>query len=527
MISVVDDARYRSKVYLDTYLVAASMKEDNGATNATTATMYNLPNVPLKLLFFGTLNYDAVFTIGEPNTQVTTGHNNKAYKYAEEIPINIYAVDKTGLTATKLLWQCECELRRIVESYANSTGTLRVLRRTKPNAQYLGGFFLYSVECVLSYMRPAAQAQTTATISYYNGFLDDFDNGIYRSTTYTATSNGAAGGTTIINTVHTEANDFWNGRTVKMLTGTCAGEEQKITDFDAGTDTLTVDAFTAQIDSADTYLISNWAETEDGNTATVTTSSDDYLAITVSASAGNKLCYYSYPSEATNHTTNLTIATTTYTKIRWRYICGDASVKARIDLVFSDASTQTVLVATNNVGWTVGSATITTAKTLDHIRVYATAATGTVYYDFIQVYKGDFTFPNIVGINGNFNPRLVKTAIPGKGGSDTQGLGTEDAEFDVTCDLSISNDTNDWMRPQGNLTKTDYKDGQVFWEIVHRSYNDPWVWIDTESEQLKVNLSIPREDQVSDIHTLTLHATEYRKSSANSEYVYQRFGNDQ
>ena len=505
------------------------MKEDDTVTNATTATMYNLPNVPLKLLFFGTLNYDAVFTIGEPNTQVTTGHNNKAYKYAEEVPINIYAVDKTGLTATKLLWQCECELRRIAELYSNATGTLRVLRRTKPNQQYLGGFFLYSVECVLSYMRPAAQAQTTATVSYYNAFLDDFDNGIYGSTVYTATSNGAAGGTTIVNTTHTEANDFWNGRTVKMLTGTCLGEVQKITDFDAGTDTLTVDAFTAQIDSGDTYLIGNWQETEDGNTATLDVESDDWLDITVSASAGNKVCYYSYPSEATNHTSNLSISTTVYTKIRWRAICSDTSIKARIDLVFSDASTQSVLAATNYQGWVVGSATITTAKTLDHIRLYATFATGTVYFDFIQVYKGDFIFPNIVGVNGNFNPRLAIIPIPGKGGSDTQGLGTEDAEFDVTCDLSISNDYNDWKRPQGILDKTGYdcKDGQVFWEIVHRSYIDPWVWIDTETEQFKCNIGIPREDQMSDVHTVTLHVTEYRKASANSEYVYQRFGNDQ
>jgi hypothetical protein len=403
-----------------------------------------------------------------------------------------------------------------------------VLRRTKPSATYLGGFFLYTVECVLGYLRPAAQAQTTASVSYYSEYLEDFDNGVYDSTVYTATSNGAAGGTTIINTAHTEANDFWNGRTVKMLTGTCAGEEQKITDFDAGTDTLTVDAFTAQIDATDTYLISNWMETEDGNTATITTVSEDLLGITVSASAGNKLCYYSYPSEATNHTANLGISSSTYTKIRWRYICSNASVKARIDLVFSDGDVQAVLAATNNTGWTVGSTTLTAAHTLDHIRLYATAATGIVYYDFIQIYKGDFTFPNIASANGTFNPRLIKIPIPGKGGDDTQGLGTEDAEFDLTCDLTVSNDTEDWMRPQGTLTpKTDNKRGQVFWEIVHRSSNEPWVWIDTESEQFKANIGIPREDKAGDIQTLTLHVTEYRKASANSEYVYQRFGNDQ
>ena len=77
------------------------------------------------------------------------------------------------------------------------------------------------------------------------------------NTVFTATNNGAAGGTTIVNTAHTQGNDYWNGCSVTMLTGTCAGETQLITDFDAGTDTLTVDAFTAQIDALDTYTINN------------------------------------------------------------------------------------------------------------------------------------------------------------------------------------------------------------------------------------------------------------------------------
>lgn len=91
--------------------------------------------------------------------------------------------------------------------------------------------------------------------------IDNYSVGVYydkgSDTVFTATSNGAVGGTTIINTAHTEADDYWNGCSVTMLTGTCAGETQLITDFDAATDTLTVDAFTAQIDAADTYKINN------------------------------------------------------------------------------------------------------------------------------------------------------------------------------------------------------------------------------------------------------------------------------
>ena len=530
MILLVDDSRYRLKVWIDTYLAAGyyatmgHIYEDNGTTEASNAVMYSLPNVPVKLLFFGTLTYDAVFTIGEPTATVSQGHNFAAYKYQEEIPVTIFAVDKTGLTAVKMLWQAELKLRKIAETYANGTGTLRVLRRTKPSAQYLGGFFLYSVECVLSYMRPAAIASTTAKISFYNGFLDDFDNGVYGTTVYTA----EAGSTTIIHDdTLTEDPDFWNGRTVKMLTGTYAGVEKKITDFT--TPELTVEDFAGNIDAGDTFLISNWAETENGNTATIDTYVDDWLGITVSASAGaNKLVHYSYPSEATNHTSNLGILTTDYTKIRWRYICSTSSVKAQIIAVFA-SGTQTVLTATNNVGWTVGSATLDTDKgVLDHIRLYATAAEGTVYYDFIQVYKGDFTFPNVVGIEDSFQRRDATTGIPGMGGDSTQGLGTQSAEFDMTFDLTVSNDYNDWKRPQGTLAgKTDYKNGQVFWEIVHRAYIDPWVWIDTETDQFKATVSIQREERRGDTHTLTLHVAEVRESSANSEYIYQRLGMDQ
>ena len=80
----------------------------------------------------------------------------------------------------------------------------------------------------------------------------------YGSTTiYTATSNGAADGTTIINTAHTQGNDYWNQHIVEMVTGTCAGETSVISDFTAASDTITLTGagFSAQIDSGDTYRI--------------------------------------------------------------------------------------------------------------------------------------------------------------------------------------------------------------------------------------------------------------------------------
>lgn len=91
--------------------------------------------------------------------------------------------------------------------------------------------------------------------------IDNFSVAVYYNkgspTVFTATGNGNVGGTTIVNTAHTQADDYWNGNSVTMLTGTCAGETQLITDFDAVSDTLTTDAFTAQIDLGDTYKINN------------------------------------------------------------------------------------------------------------------------------------------------------------------------------------------------------------------------------------------------------------------------------
>ena len=523
---MVDDGRYRSKLYLDTYLVANNMKEDDTVTNATTHVMYANPNAPMSLHFFGTKNLDAIFTIGHPNTVVSHGFNLKPYKYREEVPINVYSVNKTGLTAVKLLWQCELELRGIAYSYPGGTGSIRVLNRSVPADDYKGGFFLYSVETLLAYTR-ALSAQTTAFVSYGNGYLEDFATGIYNTTVFTATGNGAAGGTSIVNTAHTQANDYWNGRIIKMLTGTCAGEERVVTDFDAGTDTLTTAAFTAQIDAGDTYLITDWQETEDGNTTAPTITSNDWLTLTVSGSAGNAVAYYSYPSEATNHDVNLGLSTTLYTKVRWRFIC-TGTTRAKIVLVFTGAEgTQTVLDATSASTWTVGSATITAGKTLDHIRLYANVGTGTVVYDFIQISKGNFTFPNIVSINKAFEQRVGFNSVFGAGGDSTQGGGSHSKNFDVSCDLTVSNDNDDWKRPQGTLAgKTDYEAGQVFDEIIHECYDqdNEWQWISLEDRgAFKAIVSVTAQPSSEGESMLTLNVREYPGENANSQTEAQRF----
>ena len=72
----------------------------------------------------------------------------------------------------------------------------------------------------------------------------------------TASSNGAAGGTTIVDTALTQRDDFWNGCEVVMESGTYAGERREVSDFVNSTTTLTVrTAFSGQIDSDDVFSL--------------------------------------------------------------------------------------------------------------------------------------------------------------------------------------------------------------------------------------------------------------------------------
>ena len=74
-------------------------------------------------------------------------------------------------------------------------------------------------------------------------------------TIFAATGDGNVGGTTIVNTAHTQGDDYWNQHVALMVSGAHIGESQTITDFDAASDTLTTGAFTGQIMTGETYNI--------------------------------------------------------------------------------------------------------------------------------------------------------------------------------------------------------------------------------------------------------------------------------
>jgi len=140
--SNVQDARYRTKVYLETYL------SDSALPNYIVA--YGNPDYPITRVF-KEKGIDVVFSIGEPNSTPLMGHDQTPYGYEEHIPITIFCIDKSNITGTKLKWQAETELRRVLETYP--LGSLRSLERRRDNDTRLGSTILYSTELILNYRR--------------------------------------------------------------------------------------------------------------------------------------------------------------------------------------------------------------------------------------------------------------------------------------------------------------------------------------------------------------------------------------
>ncbi len=62
--------------------------------------------------------------------------------------------------------------------------------------------------------------------------------------------------TTTVDTERTETEDYWNGATITYTTGNNMGETRAITDFDAGTDTITHAAFDNAVVNGDQYKLS-------------------------------------------------------------------------------------------------------------------------------------------------------------------------------------------------------------------------------------------------------------------------------
>ncbi len=268
------------------------------------------------------------------------------------------------------------------------------------------------------------------------------------------------------------------------------------------------------MDDCTNASVGNWAKTEDGQSlAALVVSNDDVFDAEATVSAGNKKGYWD--------TNVATYSTTVYAKCRWRVKCGNASVKVGITLVFNDATTQDILVDMNTQVWKAGVGTITSGKTLTHVRFNVDNAVGHVYIDFILIYKADFTIPN-TGMLAHFSVagRLPILEPVSALGDTIQNLGLHSAVVEMHCNLDIGV----WTRA-GDLLP-----GQVFLDIIQASMTEPFQWIvlGVQQAQFKVLLVMPdfqytaSESKAS--HNLLLTFREYRRAPANSETAAERFG---
>lgn len=223
---------------------------------------------------------------------------------------------------------------------------------------------------------------------------------------------------------------------------------------------------------------------------------------------------------------NLGLVTNTYTKIRWRFRT-TSNAKAKIILEFSDASTQTVLAETAASTFSVGTATITAAKTLDHIHLYCCDGTGDVYYDYVQIYKGDFTFPNVVNLIFTPSSRNLNLDIPMRVPSETQNLGADPASIELMCDIDLQQ-YNVTDNPTGvKWTRTgDVEAGDVFLDVAHnQSVLGPWQYLAWGDKGCRVTLDEPQFNYGRD-GMLRLLFHEFSDTNKANEYYYQRWDED-
>lgn len=261
--------------------------------------------------------------------------------------------------------------------------------------------------------------------------------------------------------------DFWNGAYIKYSSGDNIGLHRLVTDFDSGTDTLTHDAFPDPVSAGDEYFLTDWKRQESPTlTATLSVLLKDIFNINATSGSGSVY----WEKDITN------LSTSTYTKILIRYKTSDTNIKAKVELVFADASTQMVLVETSSVAWAILKATPTPAKTVDKIRFYATSATGDVYYELFLIYEDDFEFPAVTDVLTLKVPNIyVDIRGIGRAGNTTQYLGRDSMPIIIT---GVMNDAAGWGSPTGD----------TLLQLWHEAGWDAFQWLESDNYKGKVTL---------------------------------------
>jgi len=147
---MVEDARYRTKVYLETYLRQGQLTRDDGS-HVSFIVAYGYPDYSMTKVFTEK-NVDLIFSIGTPtSTPMMDPVTQAPYGYEEDVPIETGCIDKDGITGTNLKGKAKTELRYVLENYP--TGSQRATLREEGNDQRLGSTIIYSDRVIMNYRR--------------------------------------------------------------------------------------------------------------------------------------------------------------------------------------------------------------------------------------------------------------------------------------------------------------------------------------------------------------------------------------
>jgi hypothetical protein len=149
MSSSLNDPRERTLAWLNSHFTIANVTDDNGNSTHGLFTLEGF-DFPVEMLFID-LMADYVVSIGDPEMQPIRNADRSIDSYHEVIPITVSLVDKADLTAVKVKWLVEREIRRVAETYV--FGSVRQVNSRLDNTRLLGTERLHSFTYQLSYVR--------------------------------------------------------------------------------------------------------------------------------------------------------------------------------------------------------------------------------------------------------------------------------------------------------------------------------------------------------------------------------------
>jgi len=208
--------------------------------------------------------------------------------------------------------------------------------------------------------------------------------------------------------------------------------------------------------------------------ASITTDGDVLTLSGITNDAGTERCWY------TKDVTN--ISGTMYATTRWKTEVASDGLDTRVEIVYSDNSVQNVVgaaavpVFSQTWTYTQTALSIPGGETVDKIRLIAddypndgTPGTYEVYYDFVLLHEGVFSFPYAhavpLHLENKYQDRLPNKRV----GEISQYKGMKSPTFRVIGTIDW-NDTTNWGNP---LLRNIYR---VFLE----AHQDPWHWFTSD-----------------------------------------------